>query len=273
MGVMIGTVFGTRVHPLCSSVVLLLTLAGCSSPEVAESHTERPIESAISPPLDFSRPNWLDEDDDCQTTRTEVLVLEAIGPIEFEDDRRCKVTAGSWRCPYTGEWISDPRLLDIDHLVPLKNAWDSGAGTWANGRWREYANDLGQPEHLVAVSASANRSKGARGPDQWLPPLAEYRCVYVRDWATIKSTWKLSASVAEQQAITEALELCERGQAPPLPQDAHAQTPNISAECCKICRKGKACGDSCIASEKTCHVVPGCACDGDRRTTPTTLSP
>lgn len=260
MGVMTDPTSEMRLVLFCRLVALILTLAGCGIPEIAESHAKGPSESVLTPSLQFNRPHWSDEDGDCQNTRTEVLALEAIGPVEFEDDRRCNITTGSWRCPYTGELISDPKLLDIDHLVPLKNAWDSGAGAWADDHWRKYANDLSQPAHLVAVSASANRSKGARGPDRWLPPLGNHRCTYVQDWAAIKARWQLSASVTEQQAVTEALALCERGEIPSLPQDAQSQSP---AECCKICRKGKACGDSCIAREKTCQVGPGCACDGE----------
>jgi hypothetical protein len=220
---------------------------------------------------EFNRPNWTDADQDCQTTRVEVLAAEATGPVEFEDEHRCKVISGRWRCPYTGEWTEDPQELDVDHVVPLKNAWDSGASEWSNERWQQFANALEQGEHLAAVSAKANRAKGARGPDQWLPPLPESRCPYVRDWVAIKARWELGASEAEAVAVERSLAVCDEGQIPPLPQEPEAgiQIPileptsgDVVETCCKVCHKGKACGDTCIARNKTCSVGPGCACDG-----------
>jgi hypothetical protein len=218
----------------------------------------------------YTRPAWLDTDRDCQTTRSEVLIAESSGPVEFEDESHCKVVRGNWRCPYTGALFHDPRELDIDHVVPLKNAWESGASAWTDERWRRYANSLENPEDLVAVAASANRAKGARGPDQWLPSLAESRCTYVRAWTAIKARWELSAGANEASAIGRALRLCDAGQTPPLPQTIKAEnqppaspTPEEPLEtCCKVCRKGKACGNTCIARDKTCTVGPGCACDG-----------
>lgn len=219
----------------------------------------------------FRRPNWTDADHDCQSTRMEVLAAEATGPLAFEDDRRCKISRGTWRCPYTGELFDDPHELDIDHLVPLKNAWESGANSWTEDRWRSYANELEHPEHLVAVSASANRSKGDRGPDEWLPPLAEYRCTYVQEWVGIKLRWGLGASRAETEATERVLALCDTGQVPPLPQLREPDKPPVTAPdrhskpsgaCCKVCHKGKACGDTCIARDKTCNAAPGCACEG-----------
>src|SRR5690606_6103914 len=131
-------------------------------------HDESPLPPSSTSHREFYRPKWIDADQDCQSTRIEVLTAQATGDIEFEDERRCNVVRGRWRCPYTGEVFHDPHELDIDHLVPLKNAWDSGASAWTEERWRQFANELEQGEHLVAVSAKANRSKGARGPDEWL---------------------------------------------------------------------------------------------------------
>ncbi|HLT40678.1 MAG TPA: HNH endonuclease family protein [Enhygromyxa sp.] len=247
------------------------SLAPPSTIPAEPKHDESPLPPSSTSHREFYRPKWIDADQDCQSTRIEVLTAQATGDIEFEDERRCNVVRGRWRCPYTGEVFHDPHELDIDHLVPLKNAWDSGASAWTEERWRQFANELEQGEHLVAVSAKANRSKGARGPDEWLPPLAESRCAYMRDWAAIKARWELGASEAEAAAIESARALCEAGQIPRLPQDAKAEiqlpipepTPgDLVDTCCKVCRKGKACGNTCIARDKTCSVGPGCACDG-----------
>ncbi len=131
-------------------------------------------------------------------------------PVEFADARHCKVKRGRWTCPYTGRIVTDPAELDVDHLVPLENAHRSGGWRWDRAKKAEYANDLGEPEHLVAVAASANRSKGSRGPEGWLPPHVTFVCEYVRDWVAVKSRWSLSMSPGERSRVDEILATCER---------------------------------------------------------------
>ena len=75
-----------------------------------------------------------------------------------------------WHDPYTGRVFTDPSLLDVDHVVPLKEAFDSGAKEWSRDKMVRYFNDLEHKDHLIAVDRSANRSKGARDPARWLPP-------------------------------------------------------------------------------------------------------
>jgi 5-methylcytosine-specific restriction endonuclease McrA len=133
--------------------------------------------------------HWIDADHDCQDTRQEVLIAESEVPVEFADARHCRVRRGRWTCPYTGRVVTDPAELDIDHVVPLENANASGGWRWSPERRREYANDLRDPEHLVAVLASANRQKGSKGPDAWLPSNEHYRCAYVTDWIAIQKRW------------------------------------------------------------------------------------
>ena len=120
-----------------------------------------------------------------------MLVAESLVPVTFTDDRRCRVASGEWLGPYTGQRFTDPRQLDIDHLVPLRHAHDTGAGAWSAARKRQYANYLAQPAHLVAVEARVNRSKGAKGPADWRPPNQAYWCQYATDWQAIKEQWGL----------------------------------------------------------------------------------
>ena len=84
--------------------------------------------------------------------------------------------------------------------MPLRHAHDSGAGAWSAARKREYANDLAQPAHLIAVAAGANRSKGAKGPADWRPPNQAYWCQYATDWQAIKQQWGLR--IDEREAPT-----------------------------------------------------------------------
>lgn len=169
--------------------------------------------------------HWIDDDGDCQDTRTEVLVAESAKRVRFEDRKKCKVTRGEWICPYTGKVISDPGQIDVDHMVPLGNAHRSNGHSWDASRRRRYANDLEHDDHLIAVDRGANRSKGDKGPEAWLPPNAEYRCDYVRDWVAIKERWELSMTDEEDRAVGEALEVCERGEVPELPQHVKRAEP------------------------------------------------
>ena len=139
---------------------------------------------------------WTDADRDCQDARNEVLIAESRTKVAYRTDRKCRVAAGEWLAPYTNTIVTDPGRLDVDHMVPLGNAHDSGAWQWSANRRERYANYLDDPQHLIAVTASANRSKGARGPDQWKPEDQTYWCQYAVDWIAIKSTWDLTVTEA-----------------------------------------------------------------------------
>jgi hypothetical protein len=105
--------------------------------------------------------HWVDADGDGCSTRMEVFFAESrIDPVVGDD---CTVT-GSWRSAYDAVITSDPGTFDIDHMVPLKEAWDSGAWAWNPARRREFANDLGDWRSLRAVTAGSNRSKGDKDP-------------------------------------------------------------------------------------------------------------
>ena len=153
--------------------------------------------------------HWIDDDGDCQSTRHEVLISESTEAVDFKDERECEVGAGNWRDPYTGDVLTDPGDLDIDHMVPLINAHRSGGHSWNRERKSEYANNLSYDGHLIAVSASANRSKGGKGPDEWRPQNREYWCQYALDWVSIKWEWKLTATEEESDALADMLLTCD----------------------------------------------------------------
>ena len=153
--------------------------------------------------------HWSDEDGDCQNARQETLIAESAVAVSFQTGDRCRVASGSWVGPYTGEEVYDPGDLDVDHVVPLANAHRSGAWAWDRERKRDYANSLAYDNHLMATTRSANRSKGAKGPEEWRPPLEDYWCSYAIDWATIKDQWGLTVTEAEYAALSEMLATCE----------------------------------------------------------------
>ncbi len=152
--------------------------------------------------------HWIDDDGDCQDTRQEVLFAEAV-TITATTSGQCRVSAGTWIGLFTGQSVTDPSRLDVDHMVPLKNAHESGGWEWTASRKQAYANDLAAPESLIAVTASANRSKGARGPEEWKPPDSGYWCIYATDWIIIKAKWTLTITTEERTALSGMLDTCE----------------------------------------------------------------
>ena len=156
--------------------------------------------------------HWTDEDGDCQDARQEALVAESVSPVVYTDSGRCRVASGIWVGPYTGEEFTDPGRLDVDHMVPLGNAHQSGGWAWSPEQKRRYANDLSYDNHLIAVQASANRAKGSRSPADWKPPERGYWCQYATDWIAIKNAWELTATEPEAEALGEMLGTCAPSQ-------------------------------------------------------------
>ena len=115
---------------------------------------------------------------------------------------------GEWLAPYTNTVVTDPGMLDVDHMVPLGNAHVSGASSWPAERRERYANYLENPQHLIAVTRSANRSKGARGPEEWKPEDQTYWCQHAVDWITIKCRWDLTVTEPEHDALALMLKTC-----------------------------------------------------------------
>ncbi len=148
---------------------------------------------------------WVDADHDGCDTREEVLIAES--RTTAHTGTGCAVS-GSWRSAYDGLTTTTASKFDIDHVVPLKEAWDSGAYGWTAARRQSYANDLGDSRSLRAVSAASNRSKGDKDPAQWLPPLKSFRCTYATDWVVVKVRWRLTVDSAERAALRGLLTAC-----------------------------------------------------------------
>jgi len=119
----------------------------------------------------------------------------------------CNVTGGTWASWYDGQTLSDPLKVDIDHMVPLANAWRSGADKWTDPQRSDFANDLVRPQ-LFAVSASSNRAKGDQDPSLWKPPSQDAWCAYAQDWITVKAFYKLSITAKEKDALATMLKSC-----------------------------------------------------------------
>jgi hypothetical protein len=139
--------------------------------------------------------SWIDADGDGCDTRCEVLRADRHQSLPG-------LPAGGWLSTYDGYTTDDPSELDIDHLVPLAEAWRSGASGWDGPRRLAFANDLDHPGALVAVTAASNRSKGDKDPAAWQPPSTSAWCDYVMAWVTTKLRWELTADEAEVRALT-----------------------------------------------------------------------
>ena len=137
---------------------------------------------------------WADIDGDCQNSRHEALIAQSTASVRYKDGGQCQVTAGRWISPFTGTVIHDPREMDIDHVVPLKWAWEYGANRWSGEKREQFAND---PINLLSVEARLNRQKGAKGPDEWLPPAN--RCQYMLRFLRVAKIYRLATPGHYQQ--------------------------------------------------------------------------
>jgi hypothetical protein len=162
--------------------------------------------AAARPMSGYSRdkfPHWRRVDENCDV-RDAVLKRDGTG---VEATATCKITKGTWKSAYDGKTFTEPQGIDIDHMVPLANAWRSGADKWTDEQRTEFANDLTRPQ-LMAVSAASNRSKGDQDPSQWKPPQQSFWCEYARRWITVKSFWGLTVTEREKSTLREMLGKC-----------------------------------------------------------------
>lgn len=201
----------------CASFALLLLTVSCTTGTSASTGaTTHPCPrlpalncAAPGTPDGYSRAQfgdgWAMHAHGCDT-RELVLIRQGVG---VRVDAHCHPTAGSWTSPYDqppANLITDAREIDIDHVVPLREAWRSGARTWTPDRRHQFANDLERPQ-LVAVTFHANRSKGDSDPAEWMPIRADW-CTYATSWITVKTYYKLTADPAEATALRRMLDTC-----------------------------------------------------------------
>jgi hypothetical protein len=147
-------------------------------------------------------PHWRDTGENCDV-RDAVLTREG----KKVKTSGCNVVAGTWRSLYDGRTLDSPTKVDIDHVVPLANAWRSGASAWTTERREDFANDLDQPQ-LLAVSQTSNRAKGDQDPSTWKPSVTSTWCEYAEDWVAVKSYWELTVTTLEKSELKKMLKEC-----------------------------------------------------------------
>jgi hypothetical protein len=148
--------------------------------------------------------HWIDADKNGCNTRAEVLIEEAIEKPKVGP--KCKLTGGKWISSYDGKTLTNASQLDVDHMVPLAEAWRSGAWKWTPTQRQTFANDLENSEALIAVTATTNRSKGDKDPSLWMP--AKDQCLYVKNWISIKIKYSLTADTQEAEKLNSLVSTC-----------------------------------------------------------------
>ncbi|EPS45407.1 hypothetical protein H072_584 [Dactylellina haptotyla CBS 200.50] len=200
-------VFGVaQAAPYPYSLLVARTAPGVPDAADAKARLGNLTVAKSGPGTGYSRelfPHWRMQEGECNT-REDVLKRDG---TDVKCDAKCAATSGSWLCPYTGKIYTKASDIDIDHMVPLKNAWISGAANWTTARRGDFANDLKNPQ-LWAVKDNINQGKSDSSPDAWKPPLATFHCTYASAWVAVKSIWGLSITDAEKKALGEMLNTC-----------------------------------------------------------------
>ncbi|KAJ6130917.1 hypothetical protein N7512_003697 [Penicillium capsulatum] len=179
---------------------------GIPSPSTAQKELESLTVAAQGSQDGYDRakfPHWITHDGNCNTRE---VVLKRDGQ-DVVQSSTCAAISGSWYSPYDGATWNQSSDVDIDHLVPLSNAWKSGASQWTTDDRKAFANDLTYPQLLV-VTDNVNESKRDKGPEAWKPPLDSYHCTYAEMWVQVKSVYNLTITAVEKSALVEMLGTC-----------------------------------------------------------------
>lgn len=151
---------------------------------------------------------WVNDptDGNCWNTRAQVLVRDSSSQVSFRDPQKCRVDSGDWVDPYSGTQLTQSRQVQIDHLVPLKHAYQAGAWKWDYQARCLYANFMGNKNHLLSVSGHENMSKGDRAPNKYVPSKEDYTCEYIKNWLEVKIVWNLIILPDEAAGVRELVQ-------------------------------------------------------------------
>jgi hypothetical protein len=142
--------------------------------------------------------HWVGTGNGCDA-RKSVIISEAI--VKPVVEKGCVIKGGEWLSIYDNVKVIEAGKLDVDHMVPLAEAWDSGASAWDDKKRELYANDQTDPRHLIAVTGASNRSKSDQDPADWIPTNKAYLCTYIENWVSIKVRWNLTIDAKEKAAL------------------------------------------------------------------------
>jgi len=201
----------TTLALLLALAVALPGTASATPPNIPSETTARSELAALRVATDgsssgYSRdkfPHWNTVSGACNTRET-VLKRDGTGVVT---DSSCAATSGSWYSPYDGATWHAASDVDIDHVIPLSNAWKTGASSWTTALRTQFANDLTNPQ-LIAVTDNVNQSKGDQSPATWKPSRTAYWCTYAKMWVHVKYRYTLTVNSAEKSALTTMLGYC-----------------------------------------------------------------
>lgn len=168
-----------------------------------------PAQAAQGYQRDAFASTWVDTDHNQCSTRNDILARDLTNTVTKRDG--CTVIQGQLHDPYTGTIIHQDTTkqqsspIDIDHVVAIKDAWESGAASWSQDQRVAFAND---PDNLLAVSGSANRAKGDQSFDEWVPQNMAYRCEYAQKQVAVKARYNLGVTPREHAALAQTLSAC-----------------------------------------------------------------
>ncbi|MFJ7069492.1 HNH endonuclease family protein [Streptomyces sp. NPDC101115] len=214
----VANVYARRIAVLAASAALTVTgllatapAAQASPPTPVSASTARTYLASLTVKAEgsstgYSRdlfPHWITQSGTCNT-REVVLKRDGVNVVQ---DSSCAAVSGSWFSEYDGATWTVASDLDIDHVVPLAEAWRSGANSWTTSKRQGFANDLTRPQ-LIAVTDNVNQSKGDQDPGEWMPPRTSYHCMYARMWVQVKYYHGLSVDSAEKSALQSVLNGC-----------------------------------------------------------------
>ncbi|MFD3780699.1 HNH endonuclease family protein [Streptomyces sp. NPDC058612] len=213
-----SVVYARRIGVLASAAALAALTSLVSAP-AAQAAPPTPISASaarsylatVTPKAEgstsgYSRdlfPHWSTVSGTCNTRET-VLKRDGVNVVQ---DSACAAVSGSWYSEYDGATWTAASDIDIDHMVPLAEAWRSGANSWTTSKRQQFANGLTRPQ-LIAVTDNVNQAKGDLDPGKWLPSRTAYRCTYARMWVQVKQHWALSMDSGEKTALVNVLNGC-----------------------------------------------------------------
>jgi hypothetical protein len=163
-------------------------------------------ESFPKPAIPYNRKNqfgtWIQDqvNHTCLNTRGLVLIRDSLSSVTYAASG-CSVSRGDWNDPYSDQHFTSASEIQIDHFVPLKNAYMTGAHEWTYLKRCQYANYIGNAFHLIAVSGTENMKKSDSSPSQYVPPNQDYVCAYLKQWLEVKTIWTLRVTPKEADAL------------------------------------------------------------------------
>lgn len=215
-GVVSGHPDGRQRTGVATETTNDVTVTPPGSPTSAPtSHAEPDVVTRLrvapeDPSVTYDRdewPHWTSRPDVGRGCDQREVVLRTTG-TGWGDAPGCAVTCPTGRCwtsTYDGVTLGVPSAVQVDHVVPLKEAERSGADDWDAPTRRWFAND---PANLRVASARVNASKGDRDPGRWHPPLRASWCDYATAYVRVKITYELAVDPAERVGLVAMLATC-----------------------------------------------------------------